>query len=45
VTVWNQLLRSDLNRNNFAGLTPDGQPSATVIRRYADVYALDLDLP
>ena len=45
VDAWKQLLRSDLIRNDFAGLTPDGQPSANVLHRFTDVYALDLDLP
>jgi Tol biopolymer transport system component len=45
VMAWKLLFRGDLNRNEFAGLTPDGQPFANVVRRYTDVYALDLDLP
>ena len=45
VAVWKQLLHSDMTRNSFAGLTPDGQPAATVVRRNADIYALDLELP
>lgn len=45
VAAWTQLLRSDLNRNYFSNLAPDGQPTATVVHQYSDIYALDLDLP
>ena len=38
-----QFLRADVGRFSLSGLTPSGDPVATVIRSNADIYALDLD--
>lgn len=45
VAAWKQLVRSDWSLGSFGGLTPDGQPVATFMRRHNDIYGLDLDLP
>jgi len=40
-----QLLRADVSQYRLATLNPNDDPVAFIIRRNADVYALDLDLP
>jgi TolB protein len=40
-----QIPQSDLTAYTLAGLAPDDAPIAAVIRKNADIYALDLDLP
>ena len=40
-----QLLRADVSQYRLSTLDPNDEPVAFVVRRNADVYALDLDLP
>jgi Tol biopolymer transport system component len=40
-----RLLRSGVQWCGFAGLTPDGSPLVVLSRSFADIYALDVDLP
>jgi Tol biopolymer transport system component len=45
IPAWDDLERGGVTNYVFAGLTPDDQPVAEIYHRYADIYALDLDLP
>jgi Tol biopolymer transport system component len=40
-----QLLRADVGSYRLAALDPNDEPVAVIVRRNADVYALDLSLP
>ncbi|HKF20348.1 MAG TPA: winged helix-turn-helix domain-containing protein [Candidatus Angelobacter sp.] len=45
ITSARQILRADVLGYTLTGLTPDGSPVASLVRRNSDVYALELDLP
>jgi Tol biopolymer transport system component len=45
ITSARQILRADVLGYTLTGLTPDGSPVASLLRRNSDVYALELDLP
>jgi Tol biopolymer transport system component len=45
VTTLNQFARADATAYSLAGLTPDGEPLASLLRSTSDIYALDVDFP
>jgi len=45
ITTLKQFARADAIAYSFAGLTPDGEPLASLIRSDSDIYALDVDFP
>jgi hypothetical protein len=45
VTTLKQFARADVTAYSLAGLTPDGEPLASLHRSNSDIYALDVDFP
>ena len=45
ITSARQTFGADVLGYRLTGLTPDGSPLASLLRRNSDMYALELDLP
>lgn len=45
VATLKQFARADATAYSLAGLTPDGEPLASLLRSSSDIYALDVDFP
>jgi Tol biopolymer transport system component len=45
ITTLKQFPRADATAYSLAGLTPEGEPLASLLRSSGDIYALDVDFP